>query len=442
MALQVSSARAFRTLIELRGLVEAVRDAPPTESEPDWLEWKSQVDLREKRWLFEIARHSLGFANRQPDAAASVADGCGYVLMGVEPGKVWGVQAVDVADIDSTVIRYVGSDGPRWTPHFVEVAGKSVLVVITEAPSWGDRPHALRRAFDKYADGDVFVRRHGKTQRANSAELRMLDDRSRRKAAQLAVEVAWPKRPEPIAPLDLSASAVDQWESEERGALLAPLDQPKGLLALDTMKSIGSIGVLPEDRTEEAYREEVETYLRAAREHLPAQVRRIAVSHLLKPLEVQLINHSDRNYEDLMVELYVSGNIHGFLEPNDVPGPELPGRPRPFGTRRHLDLGLQSGFDFPRPSYETRPPRRTYIDNEASARIRFQAGHLRPEYQVTLEQFFFTIDASHAGEELKLEWHVTARNVDGLVGGTLPLTVGADVLTPQEVLIADGDGDE
>jgi hypothetical protein len=54
-------------------LVRAVRDGGLAATEPDWIEWKSQADLRDK--LEHVIRHILGFANRDPDRAARTSEG-------------------------------------------------------------------------------------------------------------------------------------------------------------------------------------------------------------------------------------------------------------------------------------------------------------------------------------------------------------------------------
>lgn len=67
MALAVDIARALRTRAELISLVEAIRDADPTEHETDWVEWKRELNLgADADHTFEAARHILGFGNRDP----------------------------------------------------------------------------------------------------------------------------------------------------------------------------------------------------------------------------------------------------------------------------------------------------------------------------------------------------------------------------------------
>lgn len=74
MALQIDTSRALRLPYELGALVGAILEALPAD-ELDWIEWKSGLDLSTKSAQGTIARHALGMANRQPDAAAAYLQG-------------------------------------------------------------------------------------------------------------------------------------------------------------------------------------------------------------------------------------------------------------------------------------------------------------------------------------------------------------------------------
>lgn len=141
------------------------------------------VDLQSKRWKAEIARQVIGMANRDPARAAAQAEGYGYLALGVIPGEVIGVKRIDLAELDEGVASYLGgSDGPGWTPSFVDIDDAAVLVVTVPPPRPGDPIWFFQKEFSgkeegysfTYRDGDIFVRRGSKTERANGAELRML----------------------------------------------------------------------------------------------------------------------------------------------------------------------------------------------------------------------------------------------------------------------------
>ena len=85
---------SLRSPLELIGLVSAIVAASPND-ETDWLEWKSGMDLGQKDSHVTIARHILGMASRQVAGALRQAGGCGYIVIGAEPGSVTGVTEVD-----------------------------------------------------------------------------------------------------------------------------------------------------------------------------------------------------------------------------------------------------------------------------------------------------------------------------------------------------------
>jgi len=147
VTLDVDLSRPIRSLAEQVALIKAVASASAAETEKDWIEWKSEVDLAELAWQSTVARHVLGFANRDPDLAASAAHGCSYVLLGVEPGRILGTKAYDPADIDQWVRAFLGTgrDSPVWRPEYIGVDGMTVLLVSIEPPAWGDPIHTLKK---------------------------------------------------------------------------------------------------------------------------------------------------------------------------------------------------------------------------------------------------------------------------------------------------------
>jgi hypothetical protein len=180
MAVQVDTSRALRRPDELAALVAAVMQALETD-ELDWIEWKSTLDLSTKPVQGTLARHILGMANRQPDAAAPYLQGCGYIVVGAEPGSANGITPIDPAHLSQGILAYSGSDGPAWSPQYVEAANAQVLVLVIESPRPGDRIFTLRREFTSgtttYRAGTVFVRKHGKTEAAGPDDIRALEDR-------------------------------------------------------------------------------------------------------------------------------------------------------------------------------------------------------------------------------------------------------------------------
>jgi hypothetical protein len=146
MPLDVDVSRALRSPADLASLVQAVLTASEHD-EFTWIEWKNGIVLGDREGRVNIARHILGMANRPVEEASRYAGGCGYIVIGAEPGECGGVTQIDPADLDSGLRPYLGSDGPRWTPQYVSAQGKSVLVITVDPRGRGTlpAPTSLRR---------------------------------------------------------------------------------------------------------------------------------------------------------------------------------------------------------------------------------------------------------------------------------------------------------
>src|SRR5690348_18464395 len=107
MAVMIDTSRAPRTPDELAGLVRAVVQALPAD-ELAWIEWKIGMDLGAKATQGIIARHILGMANRGSEEAQRHVQGCGYLVIGAEPGNLCGVTAVDPSQLSLGVQSYLG----------------------------------------------------------------------------------------------------------------------------------------------------------------------------------------------------------------------------------------------------------------------------------------------------------------------------------------------
>jgi hypothetical protein len=389
MTLNIDSTRALRRPTELQDLVRAVLQADPAD-ESDWIEWKSFRPLTTAEGRADTARHILGFANRHPDRAARDFEGCGYLLIGVQPGRLLGTDRIDPADLEAGLRQYLGDAGPQWSFHNVSYQGSHVVLFIVEPPRWGDPIYCLERDFAKYQAGAVFVRRKGSTHAASSTDMRYLQERLLRRADHIQVEVDWCETPAQLTPLELGPAAIDDWISAERAALLAPLARtrrekddpgPKQPVSLDRLRkasdgltvrkledlqrrqaagetltaeeqasleaaqahlqaiaqqvaatfgtALSQLG-RREDRSEDEYRQEVETYLSGARESAAQAAVDVAIDGGLIQLQPLVSNHTDRNFPKVEVELYIPGRVMALDEPD---GNGLPPRPRLFGIR-------------------------------------------------------------------------------------------------------------
>ena len=135
MALALDTSRQLRSIDELTQLVSAISQAPPSETEPDWLEWKREGDLSDRYWHANISKVVAGFSNRDPSVASRQVGDCAYLVIGAEPvlasRNVVGVSPVDNAVLNSGVSRYL-RPAVRWSPQYIEHQGQQVLVITVE----------------------------------------------------------------------------------------------------------------------------------------------------------------------------------------------------------------------------------------------------------------------------------------------------------------------
>ncbi len=182
MALRIDASRALRTQSQLEILIHAVLGAS-SDDENRAVEWKSGYkNLTDTEPSFAIGRAILGLANRPVTVANTVFEGVGYVLVGVEPGSMNGQVVPDSAELLNAIRRFTGHGWPHWDPRSVVIDGRNVLVITVEPPRDGDRIALLRKAFQPakgtaVAEGTVFVRQPGATERASRMEIEMLQDR-------------------------------------------------------------------------------------------------------------------------------------------------------------------------------------------------------------------------------------------------------------------------
>jgi hypothetical protein len=186
MALSLSTTRRLDGPGDLEALVRAVAAASPDEPETDALEWKGGLDLDARKPRYDLSRHVLGFGNRSVRLARASFEGYAYLLAGVTAGEIIGVDIPDPAELGNALASFVAPGQPAWKLHRVEVEDRTIAVIEVEAPADGDRICTLQdSSFDGRA-GRVFVRRHGQTEEASPAEIRMLEDRH----AATAIEAA------------------------------------------------------------------------------------------------------------------------------------------------------------------------------------------------------------------------------------------------------------
>lgn len=181
--------------MDVAGLVDLVAGAVGA-IETTEVEWKREWSLDTRPRRAGLAKHIIGFSNRDPDRAARVFGGYAFLLVGVEPGT-WGrAPDADPADLVQQLEPYTGSDLP-WHPVYVDRGGHRVLVIVVDPPQWGDPVRRiLRGSLDpdtgrEIVAGTTFVRRPGMTIAADATQLERLEKRARILQPRLRVATDW-----------------------------------------------------------------------------------------------------------------------------------------------------------------------------------------------------------------------------------------------------------
>jgi hypothetical protein len=470
VAVDLDTTTALRGVHDLQRLVEAVIDADEHD-ELDWVEWKGTLDLSAKAGCFHVARTVLGMANRLPDRAELTCEGLGYIIVGAEPRSLQGVASVDPATVDQHMDAYLGgAEGPRYTPTYVSVQGRTTLVVVVEAPKPGDRIFSLRRESDKARSGTVFVRKAGRTVPADAKDLDALQARLRARPApagelQVAlvgdVPIAWidaPTVPDVIgkwiaqdkAELVATADAIERRRrrqpSSSRGAGTVDLTGVRGIAeamakrqsalsqATRAMESAGWLGE-QDKRTLEEYIAEVDEWAehraRAASAAVPG--RYVSAGHGVVALTVR--NPTGRFLADVEVEVRFEGdNVIGLDE--KPPLEELPSPPRPYRQRRPLWLSpAVPSLNYRLPHSIITPPvvgvrRRIWVE-DGSVRLVFRVGDLRQHAMDTSDDVYLLLNRRPEGGMLRGTWKATIRDQEGVLSGTLNIPVADE---PVDVL--------
>lgn len=461
MAIDLDLATALRGTHDLRRLVDAILSASDHD-EADWVEWKSGLDLTTKHGCFHLARNILGMANRTPDRAALSCEGLGYIVIGAEPGNLAGIDSVDPAALDQIIEPYLGGPvGPRWTPTYVGINGKTVLVVTVEAPAPGNAIFTLRREYDGSINGTVFVRKHGRTVPADAADMDALQLRLKAASAAdgtaLEVEVvgdvplSWfdpSGMDEAIAGLAderrrsliHAARAVERRRNPPASAEGTPAQGVSGLPALQlglaamaqhqesVRKSMYALGgLLPQEdqRTIDQYIEQVDAWrdewAEAAKNGLPE--RYVRDGHGVVRVEIR--NLGSRFLPDVELEVRFEFEPARGLDKRPERA-KLPAPPREYGKPEpHRDL-LATAVRFPKyavpPLPMERLTRRTWVE-DGSVIVTFRIGDLRQHASDTSDDVFVVLVERPEGGVLHGTWKATVRDVDGVFTGVVDVPV-------------------
>ncbi len=423
MAITIDTSRALRRPLELVMLVEAIVKAGPAD-ETFWIEWKSELDLTKPLGAFKAARAILSFANRMPNTAATICEGLSYLIVGAEAGSSAGTPALDAADLEQALIKYLGSDGPVWSPTHVTVQGKNVLVIVIEPPGWGDPPHTLRQTYNNNIEGTIYVRSQAISRPANAEEVRLLGQRLLRgqQTPELdGLRVGFTlSRPEAVIALDPTPEQVDEWIEARREALVAhqravvaAMEEPRG----------ASVGALLRPSVDE---QAIDEHIALCRERLFGATLRELLEGDFGQLTMNVINPHPRTLEAVELTLKIEAP-HSAFEKDDVPDelqdlPVAPKPKRPFNWAERLSppyVGWAARSVLSQSSLRAGDP---WIDVEPDA-ITLQIGQVRPEKVVPSTTFHLFLLQRPPDNQLTVQWTLTSPSADGVQRGTTSLPV-------------------
>jgi hypothetical protein len=451
VALPLDTSKALRTPAELRRLVECIRDAPVSEQETGWLEWKSHLDLVDRSVRAAVratlAKGILGFTNREPSEARRSMEGVAYFVVGVEPQKLTGVELVDSADLEAQLEPYVGVD-PRWTPTYVTLDDAHVLVVTVEAPVPGDPPYPARKTFQPqsggsgFDDGTLFIRRGAKTGRATSSEIAMLVRRVHvaPEGRTLNLVVAPDGRTTAVERFAHSEAAVADFVRSRTAELLArvPAPSPPGGTALDIwspkMAFLTSGGLKGEPRSPEEFRTQVANYAAELTAHVTATLPARALDHGIGEFRFSVSNPTTDAYTGVEVSVEFASRdvvgVYGFQ--GDLALEDEPEPPRDFGTPRSLfPLGGRLWLGPPR---HVRPLKRPRVDaHDGHITVTYPEVDVRPEGTVHLRPIWVLLDEA-SPSPVTVRWNAAALDASHRLSGELHLPVSEALRSVEELM--------
>lgn len=397
----VDATRPYRRPAERLALVEQILALPPEAQETDWIEWKSSLDLTAKVDLAKLAKHILAFANRLPTVASRHCAGYSYIVVGAEPGRLTGIEVVDAARLDQGLQPYLGTGdaAPLWTPDWVAVNGTYVLVIEVEAPRRGMPIYGSHGEVERAVRvNEVYVRRHGKSDRATLEEIQALAQRSVGGSdVALAVDVETGRTPHATIPRWRYDAETDEYVIAEAR------DEARG------WRRVGGVGDLlggPSQKQLHEYAVELED----------VALYRAVMLGCQRPgarLDLTLRNLTDRPFRAVRVEVRLDGTV--AVPEDEVP--DLPHRPEAAATwMPHYALG---------PIVDVATDPEIVYDGDLSV-VTFDPVDLRPHAACPLPPFWVLAvdrDDAPAPSTITGQWNAAAMNAIGSPSGEIILHV-------------------
>ncbi len=427
MPLHIDTSHAFRTTAEREDLAQAVHGAAPHD-ECRWLEWKSELDLSVSVGLFKLAKVILGFANRDPHMAMRTAEGTAYLLIGVEPNRYVGMPPIDGATLSQKLKTYIGgADGPRWDLSYITLQGKTILIITIEAPRYGDRIYTLRKAFEKFYPGTVFIRGASESEPAGPGDIAMLEDRllkgQRQPQMRISLHAEMPEGG--FRAVDISPAAVEAWIAAREKALEALVPSPRDHKIDAKLFGVDLAAVVSGTSTAQVGR-----FLREINEHLDEcqeLLSTVAIDELIasarNKLNLIVENDSDETIPGVQLTVLILSDAAAAYD--ELSGRGLPKPPNLVFSSIGLSRLLNSNRLTPMPLPYLGPGHVQIEHRSGNMQLTFAIGDLRP-HQVVDCSSVTLIPEGQGTNPIAATWSAASTGRTGVVAGTLTIPVAID----------------
>lgn len=401
---------------ELNAIVQSIAEDPNSQ-ESDFIEWKSGYDLSTRFYAAKTAKQLIGFANREPKKASRFLDGHAYLFFGLEAGQIAGIDTVwDSADIESWLSPFLQPE-LTYEIKYLKCDQRDVLLFKVAPPQQGDPIFALQQSTgngkEHLAEGTIYVRHGGKTERNTAADLAMLTNRAAPRTSTSSLSLVMHANATRLVPLEkekLGDTGREQYLSSVRKSLLAALPRPRGRFDI-TIPTIG------EFRSEDEFRREVDEFTDDAGARWETFCIWKQIEAVQPEVALTAENCTEENFEAVVIEVSVPmprERVHlGISDAEDFLQPPTP--PRKWGVSPLADLHevvpLSSGA-------KIEP-----LSDEVTL-IRFQPFHAYPLSTHDLSPFL-VVPFSAAETTIELSWRAVARYSSGDLRGEVVVQPGA-----------------
>ena len=410
---------------QLRLLAKEIHDGI-IGSETDWLEWKSALDLAKAKARFEVSRQILGMANRAPGLARRNRGGYGYILVGVGQGAMRGTDRFDPAQLHDWINPYIGATGPAWQHRYIDVDNITVLAIEVDPPRPGDSMHTLKKSYESFDRGVIFVRKSGKTHPAEPEDIENLQQRLQ--GAQLDLDltligdrpISWFDKQALIATITQIADSEKEGQLRRARQTHAPDAFADAYFQISRTMARALGG--PDDRTIEQYAEEVAQWHTQWTERAPEHWMSVYGAAGHGTCSLSLTNLTDHNFTGVEVCLEIPGAR--VITDHDEVETDLPKMPRPFGQGRGLAgvAGLGSLSMSPRWVAGLDFAQTVWVDNDdEGASVTWDAGDVRPEQTLHTDPVYVLVGEARSTRQLSVGWKATSTSVSGVARGAIEL---------------------